>query len=154
MFPATTPHPRSPSDTIIYLSGCVHSTWNAQETLSTLRFGDRTKRITNKPVQNEVMGNEELEGVLADAHRRITVNAGSVAPLTVCQHCVLSASATCLCRATHRPPATIAQLEAQRAQFRDLFQALGMTATDIALMEQQVSTWLCPMQCRGGQQSH
>lgn len=87
MFPATTPRPRSPSDTIIYLSGCVHSTWNAQETLSTLRFGDRTKRITNKPVQNEVMGIEELEGVLADAHRRITVNAGSVAPPAVSALC-------------------------------------------------------------------
>ena len=53
------------------------SSWNAQETLSTLRFGHATKHIHNTPTQNQVMGIEELEAVLQEAHKRIVMNNGS-----------------------------------------------------------------------------
>ena len=82
---------------------CVSpSTWNAQETLSTLRFGeatcwvphavgwlivccwpcclpgDRTQRITNVAVSNEVLGAEQLQELLNAAHLKIASNASKI----------------------------------------------------------------------------
>ena len=46
--------------------------FNGQETLSSLRFGDRTQRIVNVAVSNEVMGAEQLQSVLDALHRKIS----------------------------------------------------------------------------------
>lgn len=55
-----------------------HSSWNAQETLSTLRFGSATTRITNLPTTNQIMGVEELEAVLQEANKQIVMNSGTL----------------------------------------------------------------------------
>ena len=50
------------------------STYNAQETLSTLRFGESALRICNKPQTNEVVGLAQLEELLRGAQRDIQSN--------------------------------------------------------------------------------
>jgi kinesin family member 5 len=46
------------------LINCSPSSYNVNETLSTLRFGTRAKRITNKPKINEQRSVEELNQLL------------------------------------------------------------------------------------------
>jgi kinesin family protein 5 len=46
------------------LINCSPSSYNAMETLSTLRFGSRAKSITNKPKINEQRSVEELQVLL------------------------------------------------------------------------------------------
>eukprot|EP00656_Telonema_subtile_P054073 TRINITY_DN7973_c0_g1_i20.p1 TRINITY_DN7973_c0_g1~~TRINITY_DN7973_c0_g1_i20.p1 ORF type:complete len:587 (+),score=99.97 TRINITY_DN7973_c0_g1_i20:122-1882(+) len=43
---------------------CSPSDYNERETLSTLRFGDRTKRVTNRAVANVYRSREELEAMV------------------------------------------------------------------------------------------
>jgi hypothetical protein len=50
---------------------CSPSPWNAAETLSTLRFGNRAKHIKNKPRANEELGVAEYKRLLADATAHI-----------------------------------------------------------------------------------
>jgi hypothetical protein len=47
------------------------SSYNASETLSTLRFGNRAKAIKNKAVVNQERSVEELESLLVQAERAI-----------------------------------------------------------------------------------
>mmetsp|Transcript_45158 Transcript_45158/g.72346 ORF Transcript_45158/g.72346 Transcript_45158/m.72346 type:complete len:713 (-) Transcript_45158:2281-4419(-) len=49
------------------------SSYNAAETLNTLRFGNRAKAIQNKAVVNQIRTVEELEALLAQAERAIDV---------------------------------------------------------------------------------
>ncbi|GBG33339.1 Kinesin-related protein 3 [Hondaea fermentalgiana] len=51
------------------------SSYNALETINTLRFGNRAKAIKNKAVVNQVRTVEELEALLAQAERAIDVQA-------------------------------------------------------------------------------
>mmetsp|Transcript_987 Transcript_987/g.2351 ORF Transcript_987/g.2351 Transcript_987/m.2351 type:complete len:813 (+) Transcript_987:364-2802(+) len=51
------------------------SSYNALETLNTLRFGNRAKAIKNKAVVNQIRTVEELEALLAQAERAIDVQA-------------------------------------------------------------------------------
>lgn len=81
------------------------NSFNSQETLSTLRFGDRTQRIQNKATVNEVLGLEELESVLAEAHAKIAIN-----------------------------NARIEKLNYEYDQFMELFHYMGMSDADIASM--------------------
>lgn len=50
---------------------CSPSSFNAMETVSTLRFGTRAKSITNKVVLNKTRSVEELEALLARAEKNI-----------------------------------------------------------------------------------
>lgn len=50
---------------------CSPSSYNAAETLSTLRFGQRAKRIKNKPIVNEQKSVRELENLLAQRDEAI-----------------------------------------------------------------------------------
>jgi len=54
------------------------SSYNASETLSTLRFGNRAKSIQNKAVVNQVRSVEELEALLAQAEKAIDVQASFI----------------------------------------------------------------------------
>lgn len=54
---------------------CSPSSYNASETLSTLRFGNRAKAIQNKAVVNQERSVEELEILLAKAEHAIDVQA-------------------------------------------------------------------------------
>ncbi|KAL0490807.1 kinesin heavy chain [Acrasis kona] len=51
---------------------CSPCAFNANETLSTLKFGSRTRQITNKPKANKFVSNEELTRMLAAANEEIT----------------------------------------------------------------------------------
>ena len=53
------------------LINCSPSSYNANETLSTLRFGSRAKTITNKPKINEQRSVEELSQLLQKAENAI-----------------------------------------------------------------------------------
>mmetsp|Transcript_39128 Transcript_39128/g.87538 ORF Transcript_39128/g.87538 Transcript_39128/m.87538 type:complete len:672 (-) Transcript_39128:215-2230(-) len=53
------------------LINCSPSSFNANETLSTLRFGSRAKAIKNKPKINEQRSVEELSGLLQRAENAI-----------------------------------------------------------------------------------
>jgi kinesin family protein 5 len=55
----------------VLLVNCSPSSYNANETLSTLRFGSRAKRITNKPKINEQRSVEELTILLQKAENAI-----------------------------------------------------------------------------------
>lgn len=52
---------------------CSSNSYNAGETLSTLRFGDRANRIQNKPVVNQVESIEEVKKMLAAANIKISM---------------------------------------------------------------------------------
>ncbi len=56
---------------------CVNvspSTFNASETLSTLRFAASTSKITNKPKRHEVQGVRQLKHLLAECQAMVTKN--------------------------------------------------------------------------------
>lgn len=48
--------------------------WNLDESISTLRFGDSTSKLENKPVRNEVQGVDQLQQVLTQCHLAIRKN--------------------------------------------------------------------------------
>ena len=50
---------------------CSMSSFNAAETLSTLRFGNRAKKIKNKPVANMERSSKKLMQLLSEAEERI-----------------------------------------------------------------------------------
>jgi kinesin family protein 5 len=52
------------SKTALIITCSPHS-WNSKETLSTLRFGDRSKTIQNMPVANEERSIEQLKNLLS-----------------------------------------------------------------------------------------
>lgn len=52
---------------------CSSNSYNAGETLSTLRFGDRANRIQNKPRINQVESIEEVKKMLAVANIKISM---------------------------------------------------------------------------------
>jgi hypothetical protein len=54
---------------------CSPSAWNEMETLSTLRFGKRAKRIKNKPLVNLERGPEELKRLVGVLEARIAAYA-------------------------------------------------------------------------------
>mmetsp|Transcript_19 Transcript_19/g.32 ORF Transcript_19/g.32 Transcript_19/m.32 type:complete len:797 (-) Transcript_19:150-2540(-) len=58
------------------------SSFNAQETLSTLRFGSRAKAIQNKAVVNQARTVEELEALLQKAEKAIDIQAKYIDKLT------------------------------------------------------------------------
>lgn len=50
---------------------CSPSLYNEQETLSTLRFGSRAKKIKNKPKVNKEESLEELKMLLELAEKKV-----------------------------------------------------------------------------------
>lgn len=52
---------------------CSSNSYNAGETLSTLRFGDRANRILNKPVINQIESIDEVKKMLAAANVKISM---------------------------------------------------------------------------------
>ena len=52
---------------------CSSNSYNAGETLSTLRFGDRASHILNKPIINQVESIEEVKKMLAVANVKISM---------------------------------------------------------------------------------
>ena len=60
---------------------CSPSSFNATETISTLRFGTRAKNITNKVIKNETRSVEELEALLLKAERAIDTQQGHIMAL-------------------------------------------------------------------------
>ena len=61
---------------------CSPSSFNAVETVSTLRFGTRAKSITNKVIKNETRSVEELEALLLKAERAIDTQQGHILALS------------------------------------------------------------------------
>lgn len=82
------------------------SEWNASESLSTLRFGNATRLIENKPIANEVVQDEQLEMHLALAQKKLVQNR-----------------------------AVLARLHREREQLAALLTALGVTAAQIEAAE-------------------
>ena len=60
---------------------CSPSSFNAHETLSTLRFGDRANHITNAPTQNQKMNVSQLKKMIEVANATLYVN-------SACDHTV------------------------------------------------------------------
>mmetsp|Transcript_26385 Transcript_26385/g.39152 ORF Transcript_26385/g.39152 Transcript_26385/m.39152 type:complete len:871 (+) Transcript_26385:98-2710(+) len=60
---------------------CSPSSFNATETVSTLRFGTRAKSITNKVIKNETRSVEELEELLLKAERAIDAQQAQIMAL-------------------------------------------------------------------------
>lgn len=60
---------------------CSPSSFNASETVSTLRFGTRAKNITNKVVKNESRSVAELEELLQKAEKAIDFQQSHIAAL-------------------------------------------------------------------------
>mmetsp|Transcript_3077 Transcript_3077/g.6366 ORF Transcript_3077/g.6366 Transcript_3077/m.6366 type:complete len:591 (+) Transcript_3077:22-1794(+) len=50
---------------------CSSNSYNALETLSTLRFGDRANKVHNRPVANQMMSLDELKRLLLNANNKI-----------------------------------------------------------------------------------
>jgi kinesin family protein 5 len=59
------------------------SSYNASETVSTLRFGMRAKSIDNKVTVNQTRSTEELEALLSRAEKAIDAQNAHIATLTV-----------------------------------------------------------------------
>lgn len=60
---------------------CSPSSFNASESMSTLRFGSRAKNIKNQAVVNESRSVEELEALLAKAQRTIEMQQSNLIAL-------------------------------------------------------------------------
>ena len=60
---------------------CSPSSYNAMETLATLRFGNRAKNIKNQAKINQVRSIEELEALLKRAEKAIDMQQGYIAML-------------------------------------------------------------------------
>ena len=58
------------------------SSYNASETISTLRFGTRAKSIENKVTVNQTRSVEELEALLLRAEKAIDIQAAHISTLT------------------------------------------------------------------------
>eukprot|EP00753_Platysulcus_tardus_P006907 PLAT14686.1.p1 GENE.PLAT14686.1~~PLAT14686.1.p1 ORF type:complete len:471 (+),score=174.21 PLAT14686.1:197-1609(+) len=85
------------------------SEWNAQESLSALRFGQSSRRIRNQLRVNEVMGIAELEALLADTIRKSKKNESD-----------------------------ISRLEAELAEFESFFSFMDVSAARLRLHTQSV----------------
>ena len=72
---------RGNSKTVLIIA-CSPSSFNASETLSTLRFGTRAKSITNKISVNKTRSVEELEALLARSEKAIDAMAAHINSLT------------------------------------------------------------------------
>jgi kinesin family protein 5 len=67
----------------VLIVNCSPSSYNAPETVSTLRFGTRAKNIENKVQVNRVRSVEELENLLAKAERTIETQEAHILALNV-----------------------------------------------------------------------
>jgi kinesin family protein 5 len=66
----------------VLIISCSPSSFNATETVSTLRFGTRAKSIQNKVVMNKTRSVEELEALLARSEKAIDAMATHITSLT------------------------------------------------------------------------
>ena len=66
----------------VLIVACSPSSYNANETISTLRFGTRAKSIENKVTVNQVRSVEELEELLVRAERAIDAQAAHIVSIT------------------------------------------------------------------------
>jgi kinesin family protein 5 len=76
----------------VLIVNCSPSSYNAPETVSTLRFGTRAKNIENKVQVNRVRSVEELENLLAKAERTIETQEAHILALNVQLRQALDAS--------------------------------------------------------------
>ena len=67
----------------VLIVACSPSSYNAPETVSTMRFGMRAKSITNKVKVNQTRSVEELEDLLARAERAIDAQQAHIMTLSV-----------------------------------------------------------------------
>lgn len=63
------------------LINCSPASYNDEETLSTLRFGERAQMIRNKPVVNADMSREELKALLQESREAMKHNEESIQEL-------------------------------------------------------------------------
>lgn len=77
----------------VLIVNCSPSSYNAPETVSTLRFGTRAKNILNKVEVNQVRSVEELENLLAKAERTIATQEAHILALNVQLRQAMDASA-------------------------------------------------------------
>ena len=66
----------------VLIVACSPSSFNANETISTLRFGTRAKSIENKVTVNQVRSIEELEDLLSKAERALDAQQAHIVSLT------------------------------------------------------------------------